>query len=427
MAHPGVIPQEERTSCSRRTHPGVVATYLPVMLGRLRGRLPMTVIDVGLAFLLALLAILELAFWWHGPVDVEWWSYPLAVLMTVPLLYRRSRPELVMAVVGGAGIIAPVLGSAMPNGATFGIVVALYSIATHGTQRDAVLSGVITIGVLLYVAFRYWEFVGIAGAAANYLIFGTAWALGWAARNRRLLLRELEARAERAERTREQQARQAVAEERARIARELHDVVAHAVSVMVVQAGAARRQLDRDGGGAREAVAAVESTGRRALEELRRLLGVLREADEQPANSLAPQPSLRSVVPLIESFRSAGLQVDLTADGLPDDLPAGVDVSAYRVVQEALTNVLKHAGPDTAVTVAIHSVQDEVVVEVADDGRGAASDPQPDGQGHGLVGMRERVGLYDGALETGPRPGGGYLVRARFPFRNRSTATVGPA
>lgn len=392
----------------------------------MRERFSPTVLDVGVAAVLAVLALLELALWWQGPMEVRPWSYLLALAMTVPLVYRREHPDIVMTVVGCAGIVAPVLGSAMPNGAVFGIVVALYSIAAHGDQRDAVWSGVITMAVLVYIAVRYWEFVGIAGAAANYLIFGTAWAVGWAARNRRLLLRELEARAQRAEETREHEARRAVAAERSRIARELHDVVAHAVSVMVVQAGAARRQLDRDPDGAREAVMAVESTGRTALDELRRLLGVLRAGVPSDADGLAPQPTLGSLGALVDRMRATGLDVSLDVQGSFEYLPAGVDVSAYRVVQEALTNVLRHAGDGPRVEVAVHQVDGEVVVEVVDDGRGAASDPRDRGAGQGLVGMRERVALFGGDLQAGPRAGGGYRVRARFPYRSRTGSAVRP-
>lgn len=395
------------------------------MLARLRG-LPPTAVDGAIGGVFAGVALLELALWWpHGStLSVEPWSYLLALLMTLPLAFRRRRPDAVMAVIGTSGIIAPMLGTAMPNGAVLGILVALYSVAAYASEKDAIISGVITLGVLLYVAFRYWDLIGITGAAANYLIFGTVWAIGWAARNRRLLLEELAARAALAERTQEQAAHRAVADERVRIARELHDLVAHSVSVMVVQAGAARRQLDRDPAATRGALAAVETTGRSALEELRRLVGVLREETSEEAG-LAPQPTLKALGLLVDRLREAGVPVTLRVEGELADLPSGADVSAYRVVQEALTNVLKHAGATTRVAVVVRRDTDAVTVEVSDDGRGLSADHDTAGAGQGLVGMRERVALYGGGLEAGPRREGGYAVRATFPLHRRSiTAPV---
>jgi signal transduction histidine kinase len=201
-----------------------------------------------------------------------------------------------------------------------------------------------------------------------------------------------------------------VVEERARIARELHDVVAHSVSVMTVQTGAVRRLLTPDQERERETLLAVERTGREALNEMRRLLGMLRATDE--AEGLAPQPSLRQLDTLVEQVREAGLPVELKVEGAPVDLPPGLDLSAYRIVQEALTNALKHAGPARA-TVAVRYGPDELELEIADDGRGAANGT---GTGGGLVGMRERAALVGGRLEAGPRNGGGYAVRARLPL-----------
>jgi signal transduction histidine kinase len=207
----------------------------------------------------------------------------------------------------------------------------------------------------------------------------------------------------------EEEARRAVEEERGRITRELHDVLAHSVSVMTVQASAVRRLLTPEQQREREALMTVEETGRQALSEMRRLLGIMRTEEEIPA--LAPQPGLGTLPALVEQVRQSGLPVELTVEGEPVKLPAGVDLSAYRIVQEALTNALKHAGPAHA-WVAVRYVGDDVEIEVANDGR---SQGESDGAGHGLVGMRERVALCGGELHSGPRPGGGFRISARLP------------
>ena len=221
--------------------------------------------------------------------------------------------------------------------------------------------------------------------------------------------RELPARAERLEREHADAAERAVAEERQRIARELHDVIAHSVSVMTVQAGAVRRLLTPEQEKERQALESVEATGRDALTEMRRLVGLLREQGAMP--EFSPQPGLGSIAALLDGVRSAGLPVELEVDGAPRELPPGVDLAAYRVVQEALTNALKYGGTAHA-WVALHWRDDELELEVANDGRG---DGDGSGGGHGLAGMRERVALYGGDLESGPRDGGGYVVRARLP------------
>jgi len=241
---------------------------------------------------------------------------------------------------------------------------------------------------------------------------GFAWLVGFAFHERTRRTTELEERAERLERERETEARAAVAEERARIAREMHDVVAHSLSVMVVQAEAAEAMIDTDPQRARRPLSAVQQTGRSALGELRRMLGVLREmAEEGPA--LAPQPGLAGLDALVEQVREAGLPVTLRVEGEPRPLPPGIDLSAYRIVQEGLTNALKHAGPARAEVVLSYG-DDELALRVSDDGRG--HDPDTDGAGHGLVGMRERVALYGGTLDAGPAPGGGYALAARLPL-----------
>jgi signal transduction histidine kinase len=209
-------------------------------------------------------------------------------------------------------------------------------------------------------------------------------------------------------------AREAVTLERTRIARELHDVVAHAMSVMIVQAGAARTVVDRDPQAAHDAIAQVEETGRAGLAEMRRLIGVL--TDDGQAGSTAPMPGLAQLDPLLDTVRSAGLPVEVVRTGAARELAAGADLAAYRVIQESLTNALKHAGPASAV-VTLHYAADRVTIEVADDGRGPAAEP---GVGHGLIGMRERVGMFGGSLETSARPGGGFVVHAEIPVEEEA-------
>jgi signal transduction histidine kinase len=205
-------------------------------------------------------------------------------------------------------------------------------------------------------------------------------------------------------------ARRAVAEERQRIARELHDVVAHSVSVMTVQAGAVRRLLNPEQERERIALQSIEATGREALAEMRRLVGLLREQGATP--EFAPQPSMRAVDVLVGTVREAGLPVELSVEGDPKVLAPGVDLAAYRVIQEALTNALKYAGPAHA-WVSVRWRADALEVEIANDG---SSEPGGEGGGHGLVGLRERVSLVGGSIESGPREGGGFVVRARLPI-----------
>jgi signal transduction histidine kinase len=233
-----------------------------------------------------------------------------------------------------------------------------------------------------------------------------------AVRDRQLRAETLAARAELLEREHELRANQAVAEERARIARELHDLVAHNVSVMVVQAGAERHALPDGENSTREALTSIEQAGRQALAEARRLLGMLRRNGEH--EGLEPQPSVEQIDLLVDQIQRAGLPVDLRIEGEPAPLPAGVELCAYRIVQEGLTNALKHAGPAHAEVLLRYELRG-LDIEVRDDGQGVTS-PNGDGSGHGLIGMRERVALYGGSLETGPREGGGFQIHAHLPL-----------
>jgi signal transduction histidine kinase len=209
-------------------------------------------------------------------------------------------------------------------------------------------------------------------------------------------------------------ATRAVTEERQRIARELHDVIAHSVSVMTVQAGAVRRLLHPDQERERIALEAIEATGREALTEMRRLVGLLR--DRREGADFSPPPSMRAVDILVGTISEAGLPVELAVEGVPAELPPGIDLAAYRVIQEALTNALKYAGPAQA-WVTVRWLDGELELEIANDGR---SENLGDGSGHGLVGLRERVALVGGSIESGPRTGGGFVVSARIPLRRRA-------
>ncbi len=304
-------------------------------------------------------------------------------------------------------------------GQTFGILLAIYTLAAHVDRPRSLRTGLAIGGILVAVmvigvAVEEEDLPAVA-VVGNAVIFATAWTIGDSVRNRGAYLAEVEARAERAEHEQELAAGRAVQDERVRIARELHDVVAHSVSVMTVQASAGRRVLERNPDQAAEALAVIESTGRNALDELRRLLGVLRH--EEGAAVVGPQPTAGDLHALVEQWREAGMAVELRIDGAVPELSAGESLTVYRIVQEALTNVMKHAGPARA-EVVVRYRDDDVHLLVSDDGRGGRPDVPSAGQG--LIGMRERVELFGGTLAVGPRPGGGYQVRATIP-RARTT------
>ena len=377
------------------------------------------VADVAMAVALAALAIVvagfggttQPAFFANaGPLTPL--SAALILVQTLPVAVRRRHPVPVL-VVTGAGIGAySVLGYSEAGG-NLGVLVALYTVAAHTDRRMATIAAVTTaLGILLTFASYMQRDPNAAGQLLLvYPEYSVAWVAGMYLQGRRQDMNALRERAERLEREREERARLAVAEERARIARELHDVVAHHVSVMVVQAGAARRVAATDPSSARTAMAAVESAGRTALAEMRRMLEVLREDEPE----FEPEPSLAEVESLVARVRVAGLPVELRIDGERPEVPPGVDLAAYRIVQEALTNVVKHAGQATA-RVRVAYAPDLVEVEVTDDGRGAAAHIGVESGGRGLVGMRERAMLYGGAVEAGPRTSGGYRVHAAFPI-----------
>jgi signal transduction histidine kinase len=318
-----------------------------------------------------------------------------ALLLSLPLLARRQRPVLVLGFVMAATLAEEaMLHRTMQLPATL----AVYTVAAHCGRDVSIRAGGLAILLLFIPLPGFIEWGPPIPAIA-------AWVLGDNLRIRRAYLRELEARAERLEREQEESVRRATAEEQARIARELHDVIAHNVSVMVVQAAAADDVFETQPARAREALQAIERTGRAALTELRRLLGGVRMTE------FAPQPGLAGLDVLVEGVRAAGLPVTLEVEGELDDLPAGLDLSAYRIVQEALTNAIKHAGASAA-EVRVRRTSDEVELEVVDDGVA----PVSNGRGQGLIGMRERASLLGGEVEAGPKPGGGFRVKAKLPL-----------
>ena len=332
-------------------------------------------------------------------------ALPLAIAQALPLLLRRRFPVLTLALVVAATIPLTVQTHSLNPLPPF---LAFYSVAAHTNRRTGLIAGAIGLAALIAPVLYETDY-GFAPFIFHVLVFPAAWVLGDSLRTRRAYYDALEERAARLERERDEEAKRAVAQEQARIARELHDVLAHNVSVMVVQAAAAGDVFDSHPGRAREALRSIEQTGRSALEELRRLLGAVRTEDAE----LAPQPGLSLLPELVEQVRSAGLAVDLRVDGRPRTLGPGLDLAAYRVVQEALTNTLKHAHASSA-NVHVLYERGRVELVVADDGVGSANGSGPGG-GRGLIGMRERVALYGGELETAPRPGGGFVVRATLP------------
>ncbi|PGH44616.1 two-component sensor histidine kinase [Micromonospora sp. WMMA1996] len=353
-------------------------------------------------------------------------AFAVGVAMAAVLFFRRTHPSLVAVAVAALALAQVVVGWG-PLGYDIGVLIALYSVVKYADRlRDGILAGIgAAIGVLLASLqmpnAAYWW----AGALYYGLVTGAVWLVGLNVRTRRLYVLSLEERAATLEREREAESRAAVAEERTRIARELHDVVAHSMAVMIVQADGVRFTLDRDPATAREAAKVVADTGRQALEEMRRLVGVLREpsrpepppvTDEPAAEPAHRRPALVELPALLDRFRAAGLRIACSGAGTPVALPPGLELTVYRVVQESLTNALKHAGVGASVELTLDWDADAVVVRAVDDGRGRpVVRPAPSG-GHGLVGMRERVGVYDGSLAAGPTLAGGWRVEARLPL-----------
>jgi signal transduction histidine kinase len=348
----------------------------------------------------------------NGPEGPLWFDILAILAIVLPLLARRRFPFSAPAAMGVAAALTSFVDrTVVPyDGVTFLVgCAALFLVGLLRDRAQAVAGFAVAEGVLAVVVHNDPR-SGVGNFVVASIIFAIVWTIAFGVGRKSVEADEARERAFRAEREREERARSAVAEERARIARELHDVVGHSVSVMTVQASGVRRLLRPDQDREREALLIVERTGREALAEMRRMVGVLRRPEEAPA--LAPQPSLEHLSRLVEQAREAGLPVELRIEGEASQLPAGVDLTAYRLVQEGLTNVVKHARA-TRAEVLVNYGDGYLEVTVEDDGQGVGNG---DGGGHGLVGMRERVSVYGGEIDAGPQPGGGYRLRAKLPL-----------
>jgi len=373
------------------------------------------VLDATVAALLLVVTALPLAtrslVAGQRPSDI--WAYLLAVALCVPFVFHRRFPVAAITVACGA-LVLYAIGryNAYPG---LPIFVLVAGISLHSTRRRALLAAGLGAAAISVAVWLQPEGVATASTwVASLLAVAVAWLWGENLRNRRARWAAMEERARRLEAEREERDRQAVTDERLRIARELHDVVAHSMSVIAVQSGVANHVIDSRPAQARQALATIEATSRSALVELRRLLGVLRPGDD-PVASLEPNPGMAEIGRLAEQIRSAGVEVELKVEGEPGDLPPGVDLSAFRIAQEGLTNVLRHGG--NVARMLVRYSPGAVAVEIADDGRAGTADEAPaDGTGHGLIGMRERVAVFGGELTAGPIPGGGYRMAARLPY-----------
>lgn len=331
------------------------------------------------------------------------------------LWWRRSHPVRAVAVVLAA-LFLPTLvepGFLLFFGGFVPICIAVFSVARHGTGHQRWVGAGLTAAAFVYGDLRVELLGSLTEILYHWGVLVVCFSTGWwqAAMSHRA--EESRRRAIRAEVEAAGQAARAVLEERTRIARELHDIVAHAIGVMVVQAGAAEQVVDDDPERVRKALNAIRETGTEALGEMRRLVTVLR--DDSEVGLLAPQPGLDGLDELVADARHSGLPVELTVSGRRRMLPAGVDLAAYRIVQEALTNALRHAGGSTQVAVDVRFGNDRIDVEIRDDGVPVSSTA---GSGHGLVGMQERAALYGGTLHAAPLPGRGFVVRARLPLES---------
>lgn len=371
--------------------------------------------DWGVAAVLAAVGLADVIV--NSFFEPRWLAVLVTLLVFLPLGVRRRFPLAVLVTVGVASLVLELALGNPTNPNQFGLVVLVawlivaYSTGAH-TQGRRHLAAMV-IGLLIaavWVALSYALGASNGNTVPAVLLAAVVWIIGRVVRRREVLVEVLDDRARQLEREREEKVRALVAEERTRIARELHDVVAHSVSVMVVQAQAGPR-LGNDPQQTSATFESIESSGREALVELRRLLGILRTEDKQLA--VGPQPGLASLEGLLEQVRAAGLPVELRIVGEQTALPPGLDLSAYRIIQEALTNTRKHAGPAHAQVLVRYS-NAAVELEIVDDRLGAPS--SVNGAGHGLIGMRERTALYGGRLEAASRPGVGYSVRAHLPL-----------
>ncbi|MFC5800315.1 sensor histidine kinase [Streptomyces formicae] len=344
-------------------------------------------------------------------------SVVLMLLAAGALVFRRRRPVPVLAVTGALSVVEFVAGDP-PAPVAVSAVIALYTVASRTDRPTTWRVGLLTMTVLTGTAMLFGSAPWYS--QENLGIFawtGMAAAAGDAVRSRRAFIDAIRERAERAERTRDEEARRRVAEERLRIARDLHDVVAHHIALVNVQAGVAAHVMDKRPDQAKEALSHVREASRSALNELRATVGLLRQSGD-PEAPTEPAPGLAVLDQLLDTFRHAGLPVELARTDRDSELPAAVDLAAYRIIQESLTNVQKHAGQEAKAEVSVVRVGRTVEITVLDNGVPAAA-PGEDSGGHGLLGMRERVSALGGTLSAGPRYGGGFRVQAILPLKTR--------
>jgi signal transduction histidine kinase len=343
--------------------------------------------------------------------------------LLLPLAWRRTRPEVAAGVVVLVCLIQWAAG-AEPVAGQIAVPLVIYATAAYGPSWAS--RTVLLLGLLGGVMLTTREYSGSAASGILGLTIGAlytvliwmlvlvSWTLGDLTRVRRLQLQALEDRTRRMEIEQQQERKLAAADERSHIAREMHDIVAHSLSVIITQADGARYAAAAKPELATEALATIAATGRDSLAEMRRLLGILRSDDDSPTR---PQPRLSDLDELLLGFRAAALQVSFEQHGTPRrQLPAGAELTAYRTIQEALTNVIKHAGPKATAALALTWQNRGLEIDIRDDGRGAAADPPVPGGGNGLPGMGERLALYDGSLSAGPQQGGGFRVSAFIPY-----------
>jgi signal transduction histidine kinase len=359
-----------------------------------------------------LLACFGVAELWIVGVNLKPLAVPATLLAGFALYWRRVAPLAVVAVVLGTIAAESLLGVSLhkPDAPLLMTLVAVYTAGAYLPLRESA-AGLALAVAGLWVAVSGQSTHDHSDFAFTLVVLSAGWLVGRGMHGRVTHAAELVERAARIERDAEAERHAAVAEERRRIARDLHDVIAHSVGVMVVQAGAAEEAFERDGEGARRSIRAVQETGRAALTEISRLLGLLREDGAEVG--LAPQPRLEELPELVAATEAAGLPVDLRVEGRPRTLPLGVELSVYRIAQEALTNARKHSTGGRA-GVLLRYDPDAVELTVSSDGVAAANGHRG---GHGLIGMRERVAVFGGTLEAGPQPEGGFRVRARLPLR----------
>ncbi len=344
--------------------------------------------------------------------DAAGWFLLLAV--TLPYYVRRRSPVAVFVVSSLAVMVLS--GLEYQEGVT--PLVTLFGAYTVGARcpaRVVAYTYAYTVAGLTCLFLSDTSHFDVANLVSYTGLFAAALLFGWSLQSRAARLQALEDRADAVEREHEEEARRALSEERLRIAQELHDVVAHSMGVIAVQAGAGMHVIDADPAAAKRSLVAISDTSRSTLTEMRRLLGVLRDEDGTRAASYVPAPGLADLDALVKEVTDAGLTTTLRVEGDVDGVPKGVELTAYRIAQEALTNVLKHGGPGAAAAVTVDLAPGVVEVEVHDDGRGVDLSSEGSG-GHGLVGMRERVAVYGGTLEAGPRRSGGFRVAARLPY-----------